>query len=153
MKNQEDSTIQTMKHKFRIIELMSEYAIPEILHRANIHDNSKLEDPEKSYFDEFTKNLSKLTYGSEEYKQSIEKLKPALEHHYANNSHHPEHYKNGIDDMNLFDLIEMFFDWKAASERHNDGNLNKSIEINGTRFNMSEQLIKIFENTAKYLGF
>jgi hypothetical protein len=54
-----------------------------------------------------------------------------------------------VNDMNLVDLIEMFCDWKASSTRHNDGNIRKSIEINGNRFNLSPQLIKIFENTAE----
>jgi hypothetical protein len=49
--------------------------------------------------------------------------------------------------MNLVDLIEMLCDWKAASTRHNDGNLRRSIEVNGDRFGMSPQLIKIFENS------
>jgi len=44
-------------------------------------------------------------------------MKPALEHHYALYRHHPEHFQNGIDDMNLIDLVEMFADWKASSER------------------------------------
>jgi hypothetical protein len=56
-----------------------------------------------------------------------------------------------MNDMTLLDLVEMFCDWRAASKRHNDGNINKSIEISGGRFNMSPQLIKIFENTAKKL--
>lgn len=145
--------VETMRHKFRIIQLMTETAVPELLRRANKHDNTKTESPEKEMFDEFTKNLSGLTYGSAEYDKSLDGLRPALEHHYAHNSHHPEHYKNGINDMNLFDLMEMFFDWKAASERHNDGNINKSIEVNGNRFDMSPQLVKIFENTAKMLGY
>lgn len=42
----------------------------------------------------------------------------------------------------------MFFDWKAAGERHKDGNILKSIEINKDRFGMSEQLVDIFKNTA-----
>jgi hypothetical protein len=74
-------------------------------------------------------------------------LKPALDHHYANNSHHPQFYKNGIDGMNLLDLVEMFFDWKAATERTKDGDIRKSIEINSTRFNISPQLVSIFVNT------
>jgi hypothetical protein len=75
----------------------------------------------------------------------------ALQHHYDKNAHHPEHYKNGIEDMNLIDIMEMFCDWRAASMRHNNGNLRKSIEINGERFNMSPQLVKIFENTVGIL--
>ncbi len=53
--------------------------------------------------------------------------------------------------MTLIDLIEMLVDWKAASERHNDGNILKSIEKNSSRFNMGVQLCRIFENTAKEL--
>ena len=148
-----DSRIATMQHKFRIAELLSETVVPEVLRRANAHDNSKLATPEKEMFDEVTERLAGLTYGSDEYNESLKYLKPALDHHYAKNSHHPEHYKDGINGMNLFDLVEMFFDWKAASERHNDGNINKSIEINGKRFNMSPQLIEIYENTAKMLKY
>ena len=88
--------------------------------------------------------------GSIEYKESLEKLGPILEHHYANNRHHPEHFKNGIADMDFVDLIEMFCDWKAASMRHNSGNIRKSIELNKKRFKINKQLVKIFENSIKY---
>ena len=53
-----------------------------------------------------------------------------------------------VNDMNLLDIVEMLCDWKAASERHNDGNIRKSIEINANRFGLSPQLVKILENTA-----
>lgn len=53
-----------------------------------------------------------------------------------------------INDMNLVDLIEMFCDWKAATMRHHDGNLLKSIKINAERFGINPQLVKILENTA-----
>ncbi len=65
------------------------------------------------------------------------------------NSHHPEHYDEGVNDMDLLDLIEMFFDWCAASERTKDGNIYVSINTNKDRFNMSEQLAQVFRNTAK----
>jgi len=51
--------------------------------------------------------------------------------------------------MDLFDIIELLMDWKASSERHDDGNIYKSLEINKDRFQMSDQLIQIFKNTAK----
>lgn len=50
--------------------------------------------------------------------------------------------------MDLFDVIEMFVDWWAASERHEDGDIMKSIDINKERFQMSEQLCNIFKNTV-----
>jgi len=147
-----DSKSDTLLHIKRVAQLLTEASIGLIL-RANVHDNSKLESPEKELFDEYTPKLASCTYGSEEYKGYLIGLKKALDHHYKNNSHHPEHYENGIDGFDLFDLIEMFFDWKAATERHNDGDIYNSIKINQERFNMSDQLASILHNTAKRLGY
>ena len=143
-----DSSKETLLHIKRVNELLLGVA-KELMDRAIRHDSSKLKEPEKSLFDKMTPKLKGLTYGSEEYKKSLDELKPALDHHYANNSHHPEYYKNGIDDFTLVDLIEMFLDWKAASERHEDGDIFRSIEINKNRFKMSNQLIRILNNTAR----
>lgn len=99
-------------------------------------------------FDKWTPILKALEYGSEEYKKSLEKLKVALNHHYENNSHHPEYYEDGIDGMDLFDVVEMFFDWCAATKRNKDGNIYKSLDINKDRFKMSDQLYNIMKNTA-----
>ena len=40
--------------------------------------------------------------------------------------------------MNLVDIVEMLVDWKAASLRHNDGNILKSLESNRTRFGLDK---------------
>jgi hypothetical protein len=69
----------------------------------------------------------------------------------AANSHHPEHYSNGIQGMSLLDVIEMLCDWKAAGLRHADGNIFKSLEINKDRYKISTQLYSILFNTAKYI--
>lgn len=145
-----DSSKDTLKHIRRVAQLLNEASI-ELLRRANVHDNSKLEEPEKYGFDKYTPKLKALTYGSDAYKESLKGLGESLSHHYKNNSHHPEYYENGIDGMNLFDVIEMLIDWKAATERHRDGNIMKSIEINKDRFKISDQLRAIIENTLKYL--
>jgi len=147
-----DSTVDTLKHIKRVKQLLTE-AAAELIKRANCHDDSKLVAPEKELFDKLTPMLAKLTYGSDEYKASLAELKPALDHHYENNTHHPEHYKNGIDGMDMFDIIEMLLDWKAAGERHTDGNIYDSIKKNKERFKMSDQLVNIYENTAKNLGW
>lgn len=139
---------ETMRHIERVRNILNSF-ISDLLERGELHDQSKLESPEVELFTEVTPKLATLTYGSPEYKEQLKFLGPALEHHYARNRHHPEHHKNGVEDMNLLDLVEMFADWKAASERHNDGNILKSIEKNADRFRMSPQLVKIFENTAK----
>lgn len=140
----------TMRHIERVRNLLN-LAIRNLLDRGERHDQSKLESPEVEIFTEHTPSLGPSTFGSAEYEQRKKDMKVALDHHYANNRHHPEHHKNGVDDMTLIDLVEMLVDWKAASERHNDGNIKKSIEHNGNHFKMSAQLIRIFENTAREL--
>jgi len=147
-----DSTSDTLKHIKRVSQLLNEASI-ELIKRGNVHDQSKLESPEKEWFDKATEKLRGLTYGSPEYKESLKDLKPALDNHYANNTHHPEHYLNGVNGFDLFDLIEMFMDWKAATERHADGDIYKSIELNKERFQISEQICDIFKNTAKRLNW
>jgi hypothetical protein len=170
--------------------------------RALAHDSSKLKTPEKEAFDEVTPLLRGTTYGSEEYKANLRRIKPAIDHHQKNNSHHPEFFHwhcpicqwqggpsdyetapqgpndsgvrycprccangmiyeselmdkpdLGINGMSLLDLVEMFCDWKAATERHADGDIKRSIEINQKRFNMTPQLASILENTRKELGW
>jgi hypothetical protein len=140
---------ETKAHIFKVSEFLGKF-IKEIEKRSLNHDESKLSDEELPYFAK-SKNLRKMTYGSKEYFEQLELLKPALDHHYKNNKHHPEHFENGIDDMDLIDLVEMFCDWKAATLRHKDGDINKSIEINSQRFKMSDQLKKIFINTLKVI--
>lgn len=140
----------TLIHIKRVRNLLDKVCI-ELIKRGQKHDESKLSPPESNLFAEYTPVLAGLTYGSEEFNEIKKKIKPALDHHYANNRHHPENHKNGVNDMNLIDIIEMFCDWKASSERHNDGNIKKSIEINKRRFEISEQLARIFENTISFI--
>lgn len=149
-KDQEACNYHTFRHIERVRNLLNK-SIKVLMNRGENHDQSKLESPEVELFTEYTPKLKELTYNSPEYREMLVKLKPALDHHYANNRHHPEHFKNGVDDMNLFDLLEMICDWKASSERQHDGNIRKSIESNATRYGISPQLIKILENTADAL--
>lgn len=122
--------------------------------RGQDHDRTKLEAPEKEAFDNLSLNLKDHEYGSDEYKTVIrETLGPALKHHYENNTHHPEHFENGIAGMSLLDLIEMLVDWKAASERMSEGDIYKSIELNIERFEIDDQLAQILRNTAREMGW
>lgn len=150
--NTYDSTADTLLHIKRVNELLTKFA-QGLLSRAIQHDKSKLSEPEKSLFDEYTPKLKGCTYGSDEYKAFLTSLKVGLDHHYEKNSHHPEHYTNGVDGMDLLDLVEMFMDWKAAGERHADGSIMKSIEHNKDRFHLSEQVVSIFKNTAFNYGW
>lgn len=145
-----ETNVETLKHIDRVRELLRIFE--NLLRDRGInHDKTKLESPEVEYFTEYTPKLSECTYGSDEYKQYLEELKPALDHHYSNNRHHPEKFREGVNDMSLVDILEMLCDWKASSERHNDGNILKSVEINAKRFNIDPQLTKILLNTVEML--
>lgn len=177
-----DSRIDTAKHIIRVRELLS-VVMENLGARGLTHDQSKLRSPEKEIFDEFTPKLKGSTYGSSEYNEFLQAMSKGLEHHYAHNSHHPEHYgfrkceacgevykpdfaeacekcgcvklplSGRVAGMSLLDVAEMFCDWKAATERHADGSLEKSIKLNKKRFGFSDELAEIFENTRKELGW
>jgi len=140
------SVPETIRHILQVGEYINKIAML-LISRIYEHDKSKLEEPEVAYFDAYTPKLASLTFGSDEYKQSLKELETALKHHYSNNRHHPEHFENGIRGMTLVDIVEMFCDWYAATKRHNDGDIIKSIEIGQKRFDYSDDLKAIFENT------
>ena len=143
---------QTAAHIQRVGELLAD-CISELAHRAVKHDASKWSEEEWLAFAASTPKLAGLTYGTEEYRAALLEIKPALDHHYKANGHHPEHFANGVDGMTLLDLIEMLCDWKAAAERHNDGSITKSLEHNRVRFGISPQLEAILANTARAKGW
>lgn len=145
---QGDSRPDTQKH----IDLVNENGkkfCDKFLERLTHHDASKLEEPERKYFDKGTPQLKNSTYGDKSYDDAKERIKPGLEHHYAENDHHPEHFgKQGISGMNLYQLLEMWIDWTAAVKRHADGNIFNSLMYNRDRFHIDDQLFSILLNTA-----
>ncbi len=87
----EATNYHTFRHIERVRNLINA-TVANFLNRGQNHDQTKLESPEVELFSEYTAILSELTFGSPEYYANLEKLKPALDHHYANNSHHPQHW-------------------------------------------------------------
>lgn len=154
-----DSRPETWAHIQRVRDFLK-LAQDDLQRRSDEHDRSKLIKPELAAFDIATPKLATLEYGSEDYKQSLRDLGPALTHHFAENDHHPEHFENGVDGMSLMALIEMLCDWRAASERvkqrTDDPEKVKTFEsglaFNFERFGIGEQLASVLLNTAKELG-
>lgn len=146
-----DSTEETSEH-IRQVAARLQAVCRELASRAERHDSSKLGEAEKPYFDEVGPNLKGLVYGSAEYEAAKQRLRPALAHHYAHNSHHPEHYRDGVAGMDLIDLVEMYCDWAAATLRSKDGDMARSLELNIDRFGIASPLAEILENTWKRFG-
>lgn len=146
-----DSTEDTKAHIRQVRDLL-EIVVGKLAVRALFHDTSKLEEPEKSLYDQYKPKIAetekRFGYGSPEYKAVLEQMGPALSHHYASNSHHPEHYPNGVEGMSLPDVLEMLADWKSSSLGSGQP-LN--LEANRLRFGISDQLFEILKNTIKEL--
>ena len=127
---------ETTKHRWWVFYYSLKFSL-KLLRRAIVHDLSKYSSKEASFFADNTPKLKKTTYGSKEYKKNLKNLKPALDHHYKINSHHPEHFDFGFRDMSGLDRIEMLMDWLAATKRHEDGDINRSVKVNKKRFEYS----------------
>lgn len=149
-----DSKPGTIAHIQRVQELLEQIRC-ELAIRATHHDDSKLREPERLGYDALELLISGATYGTPEYAAVMAdpRVKAATDHHVRTNRHHPQFHANGINDMTLIDLIEMFCDWKAASERGSGRPLAESLALTCERWGMSPQLTNIFKNTRKDMGW
>lgn len=145
-----ESRLETLKHIAEVSRLLNDVAL-NLIKRGELHDASKLESPEAEAFERETPVLRGVTYGTLEYRECLIRLGPALQHHYANNPHHPEAHEDGICGMSLLDLLEMCCDWMASSKRHADGDVRRSIQLNQGRFGYSNELKSILLNTVAEL--
>lgn len=171
----DDVIRSTAGHIRRVGELLVEVSA-DLARRAVVHDASKWSPEEWPAFEAATPQLARLTYGSEEYKAALRSIGPAVKVHQTGNRHHPEYFGEhvceqcGADDRNapctcggprsadlsgmtLPDLMEMLCDWKAATERHDNGSIANSLAHNRKRFKIEPQLLKVLENTARAAGW
>jgi hypothetical protein len=142
-----DSRPDILTHIHQVRDRLEVFAT-ELLRRGSVHDASKFSDAEKPAFDLVTPLLRGVTYGSPEYQALEDRVRPALEHHYQHNSHHPEFYGNqGIAGMDLFDVVEMVCDWIASVAGRPGGDLN--LTYNLENFGIDSQLASILANTLE----
>ncbi len=84
--------------------------------RAIVHDNSKINNRSELIA------LSKIINDKSTLRDSSVPIssimRDAIQLHWQNNSHHPEHYKNVVD-MSKIDIMEMCCDWHARSMQYN----------------------------------
>lgn len=144
-----DTAEHIAKVQARIDEILEN-----LLKRSVAHDASKRFEPERSGYASLRARLGDIRYGTPEYRDALNAARPTIEHHYAHNDHHPEHYlEDGIRGMSLMAILEMLADWKAAGERVKAGSLRQSLEVNEQRFGIDPGLMRILYNTARELGW
>ena len=151
-RNHESAGLRLIAEHIRNVQIYIGDVVSELYSRILYHDITKYSDKELALVANKAK-LDSLPYMSDEYKAALESVQDALRHHYRNNRHHPEFWKDGIRDMTLIDLIEMLADWKAASQSTTGGNVLESISKNRERFEISPELEKILMNTVVYLDW
>lgn len=149
-----DSTEDTNDHIRNVQRRIQEVRV-QLDVRAAWHDASKLAEPEKSAYDLLGELIPGKMYGTPEYNAVMDdpRIKDGIQHHVTTNSHHPQAHANGVNDMTLLDLVEMFCDIKAASERSTGKPLADSLAYSCQRWGISEQLAGILENTRKELNW
>jgi hypothetical protein len=134
-------------HKRRVAWYL-QIAAGDLFRRATVHDNSKFSPEEFEAYEEAFPGLQRYAYGTDEFKAELKKIEPAIRHHYSVNDHHPEYFGDGINGMNLVQIMEMVFDWLAASARSKT-DFTHGLEINKARFGISDQLFEVIKNTVQ----
>lgn len=137
--------------------LVKDWMIEEVrslLCRADQHDLSKFSPQEIGPLADMQRLIDtegQAPYGSAEYKRRTDLLGPMTAHHYAHNSHHPEHFADGVAGMDILDIVEMLCDWKAASTRGGENaiGLTHSLE----RFGITGQMASVIRNTLQNRGW
>jgi len=149
--SEETETLITILRHVRVVqEYISRFA-GVLSDRALTHDLSKLDLDEFDGFVEINRIARTFPYGSQEYKDSIGRNK-TVSLHWSRNSHHPEYHPNGVNDMNLFDWIEMICDWKAASVTYGQASFDDSLKIQIARFKLSPEQIYLVKLIAEIIN-
>ena len=143
-----DFMLDTHDHVLKVGNLLATVC-NELMKRAVTHDKSKYRECEldghlAAHKDHVIAGRPK--FGSSEREKIREKHKTVFCLHHKNNPHHPEHHKNGINDMNLIDVLEMLCDWCARSK-----DIDFTFEENSGTYSISPQLLQILKNTVKDL--
>lgn len=142
---------ETFKHRLWVVYFALK-CCKALLGRTIYHDASKFRNPERDSFRIAVSALEDLDYNSVEYKKWMDFLKDAVDHHYIANKHHPEHWKYGIEEMSSLDRLEMICDWKAATKRHRNGDIDKSFQINKGRFKIPTLIFESMLRDAREIG-
>lgn len=119
--------------------------------RGVVHDATKFDPAERDVFAPHTAGRDAVPFGSPAYTAHLERVRPALLHHYRHNDHHPEHHADGVGGMDLVMLLEMVCDWMAASMKTPDGDLrdaHAAVDANQGRFGYSDEFADMLHRTV-----
>jgi hypothetical protein len=152
MNNSFEVLTDTIRHISEVQENLQKI-INELSIRGIAHDRTKFKPIEFDAFVSTRPKFKKANYGTPEYQECIELIKPSIEHHYKNNRHHTAFHNNGIKDMTLLDILEMLADWKAASRRSPNLTFKDSLPTAFKKYKIKEELQNLILNTLTELNW
>lgn len=121
----EDRTKEHIARVRRCLELLAQVTeqSEELLQRAELHDLSKFEEPERVGYIWITEYYRHIRRGrSFAYPEGIQPIADAAKHHhYHTNRHHIEFHASPAD-MTDVDLIELVCDWTAMAQEYGEPN-------------------------------
>ncbi len=125
--------------------------INELIHRALTHDASKfttqqLRDNLVTLPDKWKIQEAGHGYHSPEQGEHRKRFAQEIHRHRSAHPHHPEHFGNDVNKMNLIDLMEMLCDWYVASP-----DIDQSIHENSRDYKIDPHISQILKNTARKL--
>lgn len=109
-----------------------------IMVRASVHDISKFKHDEFDALSKISNDMSCMTNAKQSLSQAKEN---AIKLHWANNSHHPEHWKD-YREMTEIDIIEMVCDWHSRSVQFKTDLLSFVKERQEKRFKFPKDIYK-----------
>lgn len=121
--------------------------------RGVAHDRSKFEAIEFDAFVQTRPKFKVANYGTPEYQECVDIIKPSIDHHYKVNRHHTGFFSDGFQSMNLLDILEMLADWRAASRRSPDLTFKDSLPRAYAKYGIPENMQRHIEETLKFLGW
>lgn len=132
-------------HKWLVLKYLTKVSVT-LLYRGIIHDMSKYYSDEAAGFAS-ARRTDHLPYGHPECQAAGQEIKETIMLHKSRNRHHPEYHERRLNGMTLIDIVEMYCDWKAATQKNANPDLNHSINVNKDRYGISDQLKEIMCNT------
>lgn len=141
---------ETMEHKTRVSIMLTRIS-KDLVRRGKIHDNSKFKSPEREIYNMNHEKLQQVKFGTDEYDKLMNgEMAVAIDHHYKENDHHPEHFEDGVVNMNLVQILEMLADINAVADAKGT-DVIKTLPEFMRKKNIPENFYTIFRNTLEYM--
>lgn len=141
--------VTLLRHHRHVSYLLRELA-REFERRADLHDLTVLELDEFEGRVRIQHIVRTYPYDSPEYRESI-KNEGSLQLHYHRNSHHPEHWADGVKGMTFIDFVEMVIDWAGAARTYKNTSFEDGLKGQIERFKLQPEHLYLIRLIAGWL--